>query len=116
MPYLPNENGGWELYQLWDMGILNQNDGSVNHIWGTSINDLFFSGDKGMIVRYTAGTWQKIESGTTLPIQSIRGAVNPVNGTSQILCVASDKYYNEGNKLLQINNDFAAALPDSGLP
>ncbi len=117
LPYIPDANGGWKLYQLWDMGILNENDGSVNHIWGLSIDNLFFVGNKGTIVFYSSDTWQKIESGTTLPIQNIWGNANSLTGKSQILCVASDKYYNQGNELIEIkNNNTAIAIPDSGLP
>ena len=75
LPYLPQGNG-WKLYHLWDMGVLDLNDGSVDRIWGTSINDLYFVGSKGTIVHYQNGSWTKIESGTsTLKIFMISGEI-----------------------------------------
>ncbi len=71
LPYLPDGKGGWELYQLWNMGVLNNNDGSVNHIWGKSITDLYFVGNSGTIVHYTNGTWQKVASGTGMDLLDI---------------------------------------------
>ena len=115
LPYLPNESGGWELYQLWDMGILNQNDGSVNHIWGTSLNNLFFAGNNGTIVHYTNGIWQKIESGSTLDIQDIWGEVDQKTNQTTVLAVASNIFQNNGMNLLQIRNNAAASLTTQGL-
>jgi len=73
LPYLPQTNG-WKLYHLWDMGILNQNDGGVTKIWGTSINDLYFVGRKGTIVHYDGKNWQKIESETDVDLTDVWGS------------------------------------------
>jgi hypothetical protein len=75
LPYLPQGNG-WKLYHLWDMGVLDQNDGSVDRIWGTSINDLYFVGGKGTIVHYQNGSWKKIESGTEINLNTITSDLN----------------------------------------
>ena len=89
----------------------------INKIWGESNEDFYICGNNGSLAYNQNGTWQKIESGTTLPIQNIWGAVNSSSSVSQILCVASDKYYNQGNKFIEIkNNNTAIALADSGLP
>ena len=88
---------------------------SVSKIWATNNNEVYTVGTNGQIGYYQSGIWQKIESGTTLPIQNIYGSVDS-HGIQQILCVASDKYTNEGSKLLQIKDNTVTALPDSGLP
>ena len=75
LPYLP-ENGRWKLYHLWDMGVLGQNDGSVNCIWGTSIDNLYFAGRKGTIVHYDGSSWQRMESGTDIDLINISGNRN----------------------------------------
>ncbi|MFZ2324198.1 MAG: glucosyl transferase [Ignavibacteriaceae bacterium] len=88
LPYLPQGNG-WKLYHLWDMGVLDQNDGSVDRIWGTSLNDLYFAGSKGTIVHYGGSLvgWTKIESGTTTNINDAWGVFE--NGTSTVFCPVS---------------------------
>ncbi|RME61309.1 glucosyl transferase, partial [Candidatus Parcubacteria bacterium] len=88
LPYLP-ENGHWKLFHLWDMGVLGQNDGSVNRIWGTSINNLYFAGKKGTIVHYDGSGWRRIESGTELDIYDIWGSFNQNSGILEILCTGS---------------------------
>ena len=72
LPYLPQGNS-WKLYHLRDMGVLDQNDGSVERIWGTSMNNLYFLGYKGTIVHYQNGIWTKIESGLSIDFWGIWG-------------------------------------------
>ncbi len=72
LPYL-QEGSGWKLYHLWDMGILNENDGGVNKIWGTTLNDLYFAGRKGTIAHYNGSNWEKIETGTDTKLTDIYG-------------------------------------------
>ncbi len=43
LPYLPYGDG-WKLYHLWDMGVLDNNDGSVYKIYGKNSRDLYFYG------------------------------------------------------------------------
>ncbi len=104
----------WTQYNLFDMGVLSQNDGYLTKIYGTSSSNIYFVGTQGTIAFYN-GIWQKVESRTTLPIQNIFGNID-LHGLQQILCVASDKYTNEGMKLLQIQNNTVTVLPDSSLP
>ncbi len=115
LPYLP-QTGGWKLYHLWDMGVLNQNDGGVNKIWGTSINDLYFVGRKGTIVHYDGKSWKKIDSGTTLDINDIWGDYNKRTQEWEILAVAANKFLNEGSTLLKIEKTIAKELNKVGLP
>ncbi len=75
LPYLPSGNH-WNLYHLWDMGVLDNEDGGVNSIWGTSIDNLYFVGSKGTIVHYNGSSWTKIESGTDVDLLDIWGSPN----------------------------------------
>jgi hypothetical protein len=75
LPYLP-EGDHWKLYHLWDMGILDQNDGSVFRIWGNTLDNLYFVGNNGTIVHYNGSTWQKLESGTTIDLLDVYGSLD----------------------------------------
>ena len=87
----------WTQYNLFDMGVLSQNDGYLTKIFGTSSTDLYFVGTKGTIAFYN-GIWQKIESGTTTKIGDIWGA----NGT--ILCAVSNKATPGDLKILKVSS------------
>ena len=88
LPNLPDGKGRWKLYHLWDMGVLQQNDGGINKIWGTSLNDLYFVGNHE-IVHYNGQSWTKIKSGTELDFHDIYGATDSKTGEQQILAVCS---------------------------
>jgi hypothetical protein len=89
---------------------------TVEKVWGTSSSDLYIVGNQGAIAHYNGSSWQKIESGTTLPITDIWGAPNKITGEWEILAVASNKYLNEGKQFLRIIGNSVISLPDSGLP
>jgi hypothetical protein len=63
----------WERYHLWNMGILNESDGGVEYIWGSSPNNIYFVGGNGTIVHYNGSTFRKMESGTTCNLDDIYG-------------------------------------------
>jgi hypothetical protein len=106
----------WQEYNLFDMGVLGQNDGSLRRIWSSSPNSVYFVGNRGTIVCFDGTMWQRIESGTTLPIQDIWGAVNPNTGVTEIYAVASNYIaVPSGKKLLRITSTNATAMSDSGL-
>ncbi|MFH1214782.1 MAG: hypothetical protein V1681_11890 [Candidatus Neomarinimicrobiota bacterium] len=63
----------WILYHLWDMNVLDADDGGVEHIWASSPEDIYFVGRKGTIVHYDGSTFLKMESGTDTPIIDICG-------------------------------------------
>lgn len=88
---------------------------SLSKAWGTNSNDMWFVGNNGSIVHYNGSSWQKINSGTTLPIQDIWGATDQTSGEVQVLCIASNKFQNEGKKLLKIESNISNALPDADL-
>jgi len=63
----------WIQYHLWDMGILDPNDGGVSHMWGTSSSNIYFAGEKGTLVHYDGSNWIKLNGGTDLTISDIWG-------------------------------------------
>jgi hypothetical protein len=101
----------------WFDGMTNRPDcsirplltGSINKIWGTSINDLYVVGNEGNIAHYQNGQWIRIESGTDLPFQDIWGAEDKA-GEEQILAIASDKFGTGGKYLVRINENNASHL------
>jgi hypothetical protein len=72
-------------------------------------------GNGGFIAHYDGVRWRRIESGTTLPINDIWGAVNQRTGEREIVCVASNQFINEGKRLLRVDHTGVTQLPDSGL-
>lgn len=77
--------------------------GSINKIWGNSTNNLYVVGNDGNIVRYSNGTWTRIESGTNLNINDIWGTLDN-EGNQFILCTAYNFGTGGEKKLLQIRN------------
>jgi hypothetical protein len=63
----------WTSYHLWNMGVLDNNDGGVEKIWASSPSDIYFVGRKGSIVHYDGVNFTKMESGTDTPIVDIWG-------------------------------------------
>lgn len=63
----------WERYHLWDMGVLDNNDGGVNKIWGTSSSNIYFVGYEGSIVHYDGAGFEKIESEGTVCLIDVEG-------------------------------------------
>jgi hypothetical protein len=113
LPYIP-EGDHWILYHLWDMGVLNQSDGGVPRIWGTSLQNLYFAGRKGTLVHYNGSSWQKLNSGTELPIMDIYGVKKDDSGRCEILCVA-EHISPGGSKVLSIESTNVRELPTPGL-
>lgn len=79
----------WTQYHLFDMGILTQNDGSINKIWASSSSDLWFVGNRGTIVHYSSGTWQRIESGTTVGLRDVTGFIDHPSEHTAIVAVGT---------------------------
>ena len=63
----------WTLYHLWNLGVLNEDEGGVYHAWGTSSNNMYFVGSYGSIVHYDGTEFTKIESGTDINLYSVSG-------------------------------------------
>jgi hypothetical protein len=87
---------------------------SIDKIWGISSNDLYVVGSGGLIAHYDGSSWQKLNSGTTLPIQDIWGAKNIKTGKYEIIAIASEKFQNNGKRVLKIENDQVVTLQDEG--
>ncbi len=77
---------------------------STNKMWGSNTNDVWFVGNGGLIVHYNGSAWQRVESGTTLPIMGVYGARNNQSGQYEILCVAEAYGVPGGSKILAIEN------------
>jgi hypothetical protein len=99
-----------------DCSLIEQFNGSATKIWGTSIDNLYFISVSGFIAHYNGQEWTKIESGTELDIQDIWGSWNVKTGEYEILCVASDRFVNNGNSLFKIKNNTVIPMPTTGLP
>jgi len=111
LPYLPNDDG-WRLYHLWDIGVLDENDGGVGKIWGTSINNIYFAGRNGTIVHYDGTQWRSLESGTTTDITDIWGLINPITGDEEIYCAVTDFVeYTERGVLKIVNKAVTEMIP-----
>ncbi|NOY05594.1 MAG: hypothetical protein GXO82_03010 [Chlorobi bacterium] len=105
----------WRQYHLFDMGILKRTDGSINKIWGSESSDLWFVGERGTIVHYVNGTWRRMESGTTLPIQGVFGSWNPQSEKNEVFCVAEDFGTPGGSKVLSLKNSGVHEVETYGL-
>jgi hypothetical protein len=88
----------------------------VNKMWGTSSSDFYIVGTNGQIAHYNGTNWQRIESGTTLNINDIWGDYNEKTKEWEVLAVASNKFFNDGSKILKIENATVAELNQTGLP
>ncbi len=101
----------WTLYQLQDMGL----SVSVSKAWGTSSSDIYFVGVQGGIVHYDGATWTKLASGTTLDVQDVFGAANPLTGATEVLAVASQPWSNFDRTILQISGTTVTTLPNDSI-
>ena len=63
----------WDYYHLWNMGILDNNDGGVDHIWASSPDNIYFVGRKGSIVHYNGSDFKKIDNDNDLSINDVWG-------------------------------------------
>jgi len=94
---------------------------SVNKIWGTGSNNMYFVGYGGTIVHYDGSRWRKLEAplgqdGTDLDIYDIWGEENQQTGEYEILCVAAKKFESYNRAILKIKDQQVATLADNGIP
>jgi len=97
----------WIFYHLWDMGILNQNDGGVTNIWGLSSQKIYFGGGSGTLVYYDDGNWQKLESGTNDLINDIYGLHNVTENSVHVYCAVGDIYNSFEGEIIKIKPDLS---------
>ena len=91
-----------------------ENGQSVNKLWGTSSNNLYGIGWKGMVTKYNGSSWQKLSSGINTDIQDIWGYQNN-SGKISILAVGSTVYYGGDESLLSISGSNVTQLNTNGL-
>jgi hypothetical protein len=63
----------WTRYHLWDMGVLDPNDGGVTEMGGASSSNIYFIGNKGTIVHFNGSDFTKMDSGTEISLIDIYG-------------------------------------------
>ncbi|MBN2367203.1 MAG: hypothetical protein JXL67_13625 [Calditrichaeota bacterium] len=101
--YAQNENDIWfsnsvhwngKYFENADIAVSIFSGIGINKIWGTPDGELYVVGNKGNIAYSPdhGSNWQKLESGTDLPIQDIWGMTDPQTGKQIILAPASTKY------------------------
>jgi hypothetical protein len=94
----------------------NQGPVATHRIWGPSSDDLYFVGDEGRVVHYRGSGWTHIPSGTSLNVQDIYGAWDPVSRQYEILAVASNPFSEIGKDLLSVNSTRAAQIATDPIP
>jgi hypothetical protein len=88
----------------------------ILRMWGTSKVDMFIVGRNGAIAHFNGSQWQPLPSGTTLPIQDIWGAKNPLTGLTEVYAVASNYVaVPSGKRLLRLEATSVTTMSDSGL-
>ena len=79
----------------------------MQKIWASSDNNIYIVGDGGIVVHYN-GSWQQVQTGTTLPFQDIWG------DGGQVLAIASD--HSDGERqLYSLQGNTATAISNNGL-
>jgi len=108
---LHGDGDNWEMFDLRTTVDPNL---SLSKAWGSNTNNMYFVGRSGSIAHYNGQSWQKIESGTDLHINDIWGDYNN-SDNYEILCIASNQFINEGNKILQISSTVVTPVNNNGL-
>ena len=89
----------------WKSEYVSERNGGIRKMWGTSSDNIYFVGNNGNITHYDGSRWQSLESGTTVDIQDIWGALNPQTGEYEILAIASERFQiPQAKQLLQIQD------------
>jgi hypothetical protein len=86
----------------------------INKIWGNSSNSLYIVGDGGSIAYYANGSWQHVESGTTLHVYDVSGGAN-ASIDNAVIGVAAQLFANLYHRILSLSPTPVIALPDSGI-
>jgi hypothetical protein len=76
---------------------------SINKLWGESANSVYAVGNGGGIAHYTSGTWQRVESGTTVSLNDVWGGSNQWVGQNVVVVAASNKFDPGEKRLVRIN-------------
>jgi hypothetical protein len=92
---LKNENG-WSYHSRCPI--------TTFKIWGKSSNRFYAAGLNGGVAHSLDKKWQQVETGTELPVQDIWGSIDEHTQEEKVLCVASEKFYPSGIKILYIKS------------
>ncbi len=96
--------------------------GAITKIWGASSNSLYVVGNNGAIIHYNgspnvAGSWTKIESGTSLNFYDLYGEIDKATGQQQILAVAANRFVSFEKMIIQIHtNNTIGTVSINGIP
>ena len=103
--------------QYWTVGQIQGvfSPARVYHFWGTNSNDLYMGGDNGQLAHYNGVEWKKVETGTTLPVKDIFGALNTKTSNYEVLAVAGDQYSSLDRMILKLDGVLASPLSDQPL-
>jgi hypothetical protein len=88
---------------------------TIEKLWGSSNSSIYGVGNVGSIVFYNGQSWQRIESGTDLPIRDIWGDFNSRTNKYEILAVAAEIDVNNGSKMLRIDGNSVTEESNDGL-
>ena len=89
-----------------------------NKMWGNSATgDLYVVGNNGTIAYSPdrGSTWQRVESGTTLPIMDVYGSRQAGSGSYEILAVAEAHGTPGASKIYSVENNTAREITTMGL-
>ena len=91
---------GTEVTRMWSRNT--NTDETVEKIWASSENDIYFVGNEGTIVHYDGTVFTKMTSPTTQNLDGIVGVVDSETGEKRIWINGWSDYPN-GGLLLQYN-------------
>ncbi|HGY54200.1 MAG TPA: glucosyl transferase [Caldithrix abyssi] len=107
---------GFTFEKNWNPVLDEFYDKTINKIWGTSSEDLYVVGNKGLIAHYDGREWRRVESGTEMDIQDIWGTYNNNKNNYEIMCIASNKYNGDDRLLIKLSDIKSNRLNAKGLP
>lgn len=87
-------NSKWKHYQLWDMGLLNEDEGGILAMWGSSPDDVYFVGKDGVILHWNGSSLKRMISNTKADLRSIAG-------TQGVIWACGKNYYTYERVLLE---------------
>jgi len=99
--------------------ICNPDPFVINKLWGENANSILavgYDGQVGRIGHFAFGTWQRIESGTTLDVYDIFGQRNSITGEQEVYAVAAKQFVSFDKRILKIAGNSVSAVSDSGIP
>ncbi|MDE3058425.1 MAG: glucosyl transferase [Bacteroidota bacterium] len=96
-----------------DCGMNSLLSGAINKIFAINLQNIYIVGNGGTIVHYSAGTWTKLSSGTSLDIQDIWGMMNPATGEEEILAAAGEPAVSFDRAILSIRGETVTKISDA---